>query len=53
MHRSFLDCLRLRFGLRRAIFGPRRPMAVPNDPPRPFRLVKRDGFIYVEPRPVR
>ena len=49
IHR-ILYCLRLRFGLRRALFGPRFPMAVPNDPPRPYRLVKREGFIYVEPK---
>lgn len=45
-----LNALRRRFGLR----VQRWPMAVFNERPLPetphFRLVKRDGFIFIEPK---
>lgn len=50
--RELLQRLRWRFGLR----ARRWPMAIMNRKPPPlpstphFRLVKRDGFLFIEPR---
>lgn len=52
MFHRIAERLRFRFGLRRrAILRPRFPMATRNDSP--FRVVKKDDFFYVEPRPAK
>jgi len=54
MIRALIESLRLRFGLRRGLCRPRFPMATPNAPRSPaFRIVQRDEFAYIEPRPAR
>ena len=53
MFRRILHCLRLRYGLRRALLGPRFPMATRCHTRARLRThaIERDGLTYVEPRP--